>query len=331
MENTLLARHSVYLFLFLTATLLLILSPLTGNAQTPSTVEGLAGTSWQGTISSGTTVTTFTYVFTEDGKVKETTHWEVNGLDVEQVYNHVTHRWELILKPLPTTSGGGDTVCKYKRDGDSIQFHCYDRVWNATIQGNHMEGNIILSQGTPNEKTLRWSIERIVSPDKRQLAESLSIKAKNLVSQAGDLRTKWKILESQGKYREAIDALSTVIETELDTKQYVIEAYIERALIKLGLKDYTGAIEDCSRAIQLSTPFKKKAMEMRAEAKSKAGSHDSIIVNGILEELRKKEPEVSAAMDGLSKGYEIRSLAKKILGDEKGADDDLRLLRAFDS
>jgi hypothetical protein len=154
----------VRLLLFLTATLFLILAPLTGNAQSSSAVESLKGTSWEGSMDVVTSDHGYflvKYAFTEDGEVKETTHYRVDGWTYE--YDDVYHRQ--VLRYRPIISGGEDTVCKYKRDGDSIQFHCYEhgheRVWNATIQGNRMEGKVTLSQGTPQESSVKWSISRI--------------------------------------------------------------------------------------------------------------------------------------------------------------------------
>lgn len=168
MKNTLLATYSAPSALFLTAAFLLILNPLTGNAQSASSLESLDGTSWQGTITELPGVTTqYKYVFSEKGKVKESFRRQASGIDRHYEWNPITRDQDLKLKPFEKHYDG-DMDCTYEQDGSSVQFKCGVRVWNATIQGNRMEGNITFSKGTPQQTTVKWAIERIGSHSENQ-------------------------------------------------------------------------------------------------------------------------------------------------------------------
>lgn len=160
-KNTLFARHSAPSVLFLTTAFLLILSPLTGNAQSSSTLVSLEGTSWQGTISEIPGVTTeYKYVFTEKGNVKESFRRQASGIDQHYEWNPITRDQDLKLKPFEKHYDG-HRDCTYKQDGNSVQFKCGELLWNATIQGNRMEGKMTFFQGTAQQSTVVWSIERM--------------------------------------------------------------------------------------------------------------------------------------------------------------------------
>jgi hypothetical protein len=333
MKNISLAKHSVPLFLFLTTTLLLILSPLIGNAQNSSTVERLEGTAWQGTMNFGPhSETAVKFVFTEDGQVKLTLFYGIHGWTSEQVYNYRTRQWETNLKPAKPEFGSGGTVCKYKRDGNSIQFNCYKRVWNATVQGNHMEGTVTLDEGTPQERTVRWSVERVVShPEtgnakedrlrispptrentgnespkltKEECREAVEEFTADIVRNPNDegafsMRGWAKFLCHD--YRGAIADLSKAIELEDGNELYSYADYSRRGDAKFELQDYRGAIADYNKVIQLY--FASKA---QADAEGENSLHI-------------RTPESLA-----ENAYYKRGTARNILGDKANACEDLR-------
>ncbi len=325
------------------------------------------------TANDDNSVTTLTHylIFYKQGRVKDIVVREKSigrrrTSDYEYVYEYVTdpitgrQEYRPVYKKVPKTVTTMPSFTQqdyegtYEVKGKSVFMNFPSFTISATVYSNLMKGVITHKDtGEKEERTFRPTIDPNNSSvdtnkpsgssnlpvpnlaEKRQLAKTLTTKAENLLHQADDLRDKGKTLESQEKYCEAIKVLSAVIETELDTKQYIIEAYVTRASIKLRLEEYRGAIEDCTSAIQLSTPLKKDVkalMEALSGVESKAKSisgdvlEQATLRSVLSRELIEKNPEVSAAMDGLQDGYTLRVMAKSKLGDKAGACEDYRML-----
>lgn len=164
--------------------------------------------------------------------------------------------------------------------------------------------------------------DQVASDSRREAAQTLYDKAKHL--------------SEQGKNREAIGLYGTILQLDLDTKQFTILAYTHRGEAKLKLQDYEGALEDFSRAIQLSVPIRANYDAKRAQQKTltsrkpnaSSTSHantpadpsDAITAASSAS----IPPEVAAAIVGLNISYIGRAAAKSKLGDRAGACADLR-------
>jgi formylglycine-generating enzyme required for sulfatase activity/Flp pilus assembly protein TadD len=93
------------------------------------------------------------------------------------------------------------------------------------------------------------------------------------------------------------------------------EAYYERATVKNNLKDYSGALEDSNKAIELN-PNYKEAYIGRGEIRDNMGDY-----NGALADLNKAvelDPENADA-------YQMRGSVKESMGDANGALLDLKI------
>jgi tetratricopeptide (TPR) repeat protein len=76
---------------------------------------------------------------------------------------------------------------------------------------------------------------------------------------------KGKTLMQAGKYDEAMVSFSNAIETSTSDDKNLYLAYTYRANARLKLKNFTGAIEDCTKALSLNNKY-DKAFIYRGEA-----------------------------------------------------------------
>jgi len=302
------------------AAFFVILAPLTGNAQNSSTVDSLEGTVWQGnTDLLKDAITTVKYVFKKDGQVTETMQAQFMGWENQREYNYRTGQWDLVLKP-KITSGGGNSACTYKQDGHSIQFHCGERIWNTTIQGNRMEGNITVNQGTPRQKTVKWSIERIVSGNENKNKSNKGSLNGEIGGNEAD-KFPETILHPQQpqENRECIEFFTAEI------TRYPKEAvnFQFRGRCKYGLQDYRGAIDDFNRAIELNGDKRDETGTLhsdRGDAKFKLQNYRGAIADY-------DEVLAGACFVGCefrANPYYKRGIARNIFGDKVNACEDFR-------
>jgi tetratricopeptide (TPR) repeat protein len=99
-----------------------------------------------------------------------------------------------------------------------------------------------------------------------------------------------------------------------------IDAYINRAEIKTGLKDYEGAIADSTQALKLD-PKNIDARLVRGAAALQLEDYKGAIAD--TSEVIRLEPENAYA-------YELRSIARKQLGDKTGANTDAQTAERLD-
>lgn len=195
----------------------------------------------------------------------------------------------------------------------------------AQLMAANKEGRVSVNQfvafmlsKSGNSTGVMRNAERNNSSPSRSPAPNKSVRsdkrleAKTLLEQGEDLMR-------QKKYREAVGVFSKIIQISPDTKEHLILAYVNRAWAKLELQDYSGAIGDSSSAVELSIPLKLYYDEQN---KKKIGIKNPN--KGMLAETAEMIRMQNPANEGLIRGYAIRGIAKRELGDKTGACEDYR-------
>jgi DnaJ family protein C protein 7 len=126
-----------------------------------------------------------------------------------------------------------------------------------------------------------------------------------------------------GRWQAAIDKYSDALEVDPLNKGTNSKLLQNRALCRVQLKDYKGAIEDCERAISLD-PSYTKAKKTKANALGQSGNWEAAVRE--LKELQEQDPsDGSIAKEVRKAELELKKSKRKdyykILGVEKDADE----------
>lgn len=181
-----------------------------------------------------------------------------------------------------------------------------------------LRGRALYAQGE-NEKALQHFRQAInCDPDYKD-----AVKFLRMVQKLDRMKADGNADYKAGRWQSAIDKYSDALEVDPTNKGTNSKLLQNRALCRVQLKDYKGAITDCEKAISLD-PSYTKAKKTKANALGQSGDWEGAVRElkelqeqdqtdgSIAKELRKAELELKKSM---RKDY------YKILGVEKDADD----------
>jgi DnaJ homolog subfamily C member 7 len=181
-----------------------------------------------------------------------------------------------------------------------------------------LRGRAFYAQGE-NDKAMQHFRKAIsCDPDYKE-----AVKWLRTTRELEKLKEEGNVEYKNGRYQAAVDKYSAALQVDPTNRQMNAKIYTNRALCRIRLKEYDGAVADCDKAYSLD-PSYLKALRTKASALSGAEKWEDVIRvwNQIKEkdhedrnidrEIRKAELELKKAQ---RKDY------YKILGVEKTADD----------
>lgn len=126
-----------------------------------------------------------------------------------------------------------------------------------------------------------------------------------------------------GRYQQAVDKYTDALEIDPTNRGINSKLLQNRALCRVNLKDYKGAIADCERALQLD-PSYTKARKTKAGALGQSGNWEEAVRE--YKALQEQDPNDAAIAKELRKAeLELKKSKRKdyykILGIEKDADE----------
>jgi DnaJ family protein C protein 7 len=181
-----------------------------------------------------------------------------------------------------------------------------------------LRGRSLYGQGE-NEKAIQHFRQALsCDPDFKEAVKYLRIVQK-LDRMKADGNTEYKA----GRFQAAIDKYSEALEVDPLNKGTNSKLLQNRALCRVQLKDYKGAISDCERAISLD-PTYTKAKKTKANALGQSGDWEAAVRE--LKELQEQDPsDGSIAKEVRKAELELKKSKRKdyykILGIEKDADE----------
>jgi DnaJ family protein C protein 7 len=181
-----------------------------------------------------------------------------------------------------------------------------------------LRGRILYAQGE-NDKALQHFRKALeCDPDFKD-----AVKYLRMVQKLDRMKEEGNSLFKSGKFREAVDVYTQALEVDPVNKGTNSKILQNRALCYTRIKEYTPAIADCDRALQLD-PSYTKARKTKAKALGLSGDWETAVKEykniaeqnpsepGIAQEVRNAELELKKSK---RKDY------YKILGVEKDADE----------
>ncbi|PVH87041.1 TPR-like protein [Cadophora sp. DSE1049] len=181
-----------------------------------------------------------------------------------------------------------------------------------------LRGRALYAQGE-NEKAIQHFRQALnYDPDFRN-----AVKYLRMVQKLDRMKADGNADYKAGRWQAAIDKYSEALEVDPLNKGTNSKLLQNRALCKNRLKDYTGAIEDCERAIALD-PSYTKAKKTKATALGQSGNWEAAVRE--LKELQEQDPsDSSIAKEVRNAELELKKSKRKdyykILGVEKDADE----------
>lgn len=181
-----------------------------------------------------------------------------------------------------------------------------------------LRGRALYAQGE-NEKALQHFRQAIsCDPDYRD-----AVKYLRLVQKLDRMKAEGNAEYKAKRYQAAIEKYTETLEIDPTNKGINSKVIHNRALCKVQLKDYKGALEDCDRSIQLDPSF-TKARKTKATALGQSGDWEASVKawkelaeqdqndSTIAKEVRRAELELKKSK---------RKDFYKIIGVEKDADE----------
>lgn len=181
-----------------------------------------------------------------------------------------------------------------------------------------LRGRALYAQGE-NEKAIQHFRQALnYDPDFKN-----AVKYLRMVQKLDRMKADGNADYKAGRWQAAIDKYSEALEVDPLNKGTNSKLLQNRALCKTRLKDYTGAIEDCERAIALD-PSYTKAKKTKATALGQSGNWEAAVRE--LKELQEQDPSDSGiAKEVRNAELELKKSKRKdyykILGVEKDADE----------
>lgn len=181
-----------------------------------------------------------------------------------------------------------------------------------------LRGRALYAQGD-NEKAIQHFRQALnLDPDYRD-----AVKYLRMVQKLDRLKTEGNAEYKGGRWAAAVEKYQQALEVDPLNKGTNSKILQNRALCRIQLKDYSGAIEDCEKAISMD-PSYTKAKKTKATALGQSGNWEEAVRElkalaeadpqdaGIAKEVRRAEMELKKSK---RKDY------YKILGVEKDADE----------
>ncbi len=189
---------------------------------------------------------------------------------------------------------------------------------NADPEALVLRGRALYAQGE-NEKAIQHFRQALnCDPDYRE-----AVKYLRMVQKLDRMKSDGNADYKAGRWSAAIDKYSSALEVDPLNKGTNSKLLQNRALCRVQLKDYKGAIQDCEQAILLD-PSYTKAKKTKAKALGQSGDWESAVRE--LKELQEQDPsDGSIAKDLRNAELELKKSKRKdyynILGVEKDADE----------
>jgi DnaJ homolog subfamily C member 7 len=181
-----------------------------------------------------------------------------------------------------------------------------------------LRGRALYAQGD-NDKAIQHFRQALnCDPDYRD-----AVKYLRMVQKLDRMKADGNAEYKAGRWQAAIDKYSEALEVDPLNKGTNSKLLQNRALCRVQLKDYKGAIADCERAISLD-PTYTKAKKTKATALGQSGDWESAVRE--LKELQEQDPQDGSIAKELRKAeLELKKSKRKdyykILGVEKDADE----------
>jgi DnaJ family protein C protein 7 len=181
-----------------------------------------------------------------------------------------------------------------------------------------LRGRALYAQGE-NDKAMQHFRQALnCDPDYRD-----AVKYLRMVQKLDKMKADGNADYKAGRWQAAIDKYSEALEVDPLNKGTNSKLLQNRALCRVQLKDYNGAISDCERAISLD-PTYTKAKKTKATALGQSGDWESAVRE--LKDLQEQDPQDGSIAKELRKAeLELKKSKRKdyykILGVEKDADE----------
>lgn len=181
-----------------------------------------------------------------------------------------------------------------------------------------LRGRALYAQGD-NDKAVQHFRQAInCDPDYRDAVKYLRI-----VQKLDRMKAEGNAEYKAGRWQAAVDKYTEALGIDPQNKGTNSKLLQNRALCLIQLKDYTGAISDCERAISLD-PSYTKAKKTKATALGKSGKWEDAVRE--LKELQEADPQDATIAKEIRKAeLELKKSKRKdyykILGVEKDADE----------
>ncbi|KAH8658675.1 hypothetical protein BGZ60DRAFT_531360 [Tricladium varicosporioides] len=181
-----------------------------------------------------------------------------------------------------------------------------------------LRGRALYAQGD-NDKAIQHFRQALsCDPDYKD-----AVKYLRMVQKLDRMKTEGNAEYKAGKWSAAIDKYTTALDVDPLNKGTNSKLLQNRALCRVQLKDYTGAIEDCERALALE-PSYTKAKKTKANALGQSGNWEAAVRE--LKELQEQDPQDAGIAKEVRKAeLELKKSKRKdyykILGVDKDADE----------
>lgn len=188
-----------------------------------------------------------------------------------------------------------------------------------------LRGRALYSQGD-NEKAIQHFRQALnCDPDYRD-----AVKYLRMVQKLDRMKAEGNVEYKSGRWQAAINKYSEALEVDPLNKGTNSKLLQNRALCRVQLKDYKGAITDCERAISLD-PTYTKAKKTKANALGQSGDWEAAVRE--FKDLQEQDPQDGSIAKELRKAeLELKKSKRKdyykILGVEKDADEN-QIKRAY--
>lgn len=189
---------------------------------------------------------------------------------------------------------------------------------NADPEALVLRGRAFYAQGE-NEKAIQHFRQALsCDPDYRD-----AVKYLRMVQKLDRMKSEGNAQYKAGKWQAAVDKYTEALDVDPLNKGTNSKLLQNRALCRVQLKDYNGAIEDCELAIRLD-PSYTKAKKTKANALGLSGRWEDAVRD--LKQLQEQEPQdAGIAKDVRNAELELKKSKRKdyykILGVEKDADE----------
>jgi DnaJ family protein C protein 7 len=181
-----------------------------------------------------------------------------------------------------------------------------------------LRGRAFYSQGDNAKAIQHFRSALECDPDYRD-----AVKYLRMVQKLDRMKAEGNADYKASRWQAAIDKYTEALEVDPTNKGTNSKLLQNRALCRVQLKDYKGAIQDCERAIALD-PTYTKAKKTKANALGQSGKWEDAVRE--LKELAEQDPnDPSLAKEVRKAELELKKSKRKdyykILGVEKDADD----------
>jgi DnaJ family protein C protein 7 len=189
---------------------------------------------------------------------------------------------------------------------------------NADPEALVLRGRALYAQGD-NDKAIQHFRQALnCDPDFKE-----AVKYLRMVQKLDRMKTEGNTEYKAGRWQSAVDKYTGALEVDPTNKGTNSKLLQNRALCRVQLKDYSGAIEDCESALKLE-PSYTKAKKTKANAMGQSGNWEAAVRE--LKEIQESDPQdASIAKEVRKAELELKKSKRKdyykILGVEKDADE----------